>query len=158
VSKLTDQQELFVVKYLESGFDREKAALAAGYSKANWASIVSRLLQKPQVKAKIDQFFDSQVEKTTIEAGEIVQSLRRIALAPVSARVTNSDRIRACEVLAKILGLTRDGLAVGVNIDNSTQQMNPADMAELAELARLNNLRLAGCFRTHNPGDNGPGK
>lgn len=155
MSKLTHQQETFVNKYLEYGFDRERAATEAGYSKANWPSIVSRLLQKPQVKAKIDQFFDSQQEKCTIESSEIIQQLRRIAFAPVSSRTTNSDRIRALELLAKILGLTRDGLAVGVNIDNSTQRMDPADMAELEKLATLNNLRLSGCFRTHNPGDNG---
>ncbi len=143
MATLTPQQKKFVEVYLSSGFDRHKAIAEAGYSVKNADSIACKLLKKSQIQREIDQYFDQQVEKTSVEVGEIIQQLRRIAFAPASGRVTNSDRIRACEVLGKVLGLFKDGLAVGVCVNNQVPQMDPEEEAALMEIARQNNLRLS---------------
>ena len=51
--KLTEQQTEFVVQYLNSGADRRKAALAAGYSKKGLDQCAYRLLRNPKIQAAI---------------------------------------------------------------------------------------------------------
>lgn len=106
--RLTDKQKTFAQEYVRSGFDRLQAIKEAGYSERSWESIACRLLQKEQIKREIDRLLGEAEEKCTIEASEIIQELRKIAFAPVSERVNNSDRLKALELLGRTKAMWSD--------------------------------------------------
>ena len=134
--KLTDQQRTFVNEYVRSGFDRIQACKVAGYSERNPDSIACQLLKKPQVKAEIDRIFQQTEEKVTVEATEIIQGLRKIAFAPPSEKVSNSDRIRAMELLGKTLALYSDSLAISRESAIDTPEIDDDEREMLDQLAR----------------------
>jgi len=141
--KLTDQQRNFCLLYVKNGFDQSAAAMQAGYSEKNASSIASKLLNKVQVKAEIDRLCGQIEEKVTVEAAEIIQGLRKIAFAPQSDRVNNSDRLRALELLGKYLALFSERLAVERTDGPEAPQMGEDEAAQWKQAASQIGLKLA---------------
>lgn len=138
---LTDQQRLFAQEYVRSGFDRMAAIRTAGYSEHSGKTIASQLLAKKQVQAEISRLVSQIEEKSSVEIAEVIAALRRIAFAEPTAKVSNSDKLRALELLGRSLCLFRDGLSVSAQ--ENPRQIDPAEMEALQAIARANNLRLA---------------
>lgn len=138
---LTDQQKKFCAEYIRSGFDRMAAIKTAGYSEHSGKTIASQLLAKKQVQAEISRLVSQIEEKSSVEIAEVIAGLRRIAFADVTAKVSNADRLRALELLGKSLSLFRDGLSVSA--EQNHPKIDEYEMAQLQELARANNIRLA---------------
>jgi phage terminase small subunit len=98
-SKLTGKQEKFVAEYLNgANFNATLAASRAGYkatSKHSFESIGSENLQKPAIKARIDEFFAG----AKVSAEETLTELAKLA------RGNSKDKIRALALLSQHHGL-----------------------------------------------------
>ena len=134
--KLTEQQRNFARLYVKNGFDQSAAAIQAGYSPKHASSQASHLLNKPQIKAEIDRLCEQIEEKTTVEVAEILQALRKIAFASQSKRVTNSERLKALELLGRYKSIFSDRLAIGVDKVEPIE-MTPEQEADYKLSAKL---------------------
>lgn len=74
-SKLTDKQQLFVVKYLEYGLNATKAAREAGYSAKTARQQGTHLLSNVAIRAAID----AELRKHAMSAEEVLFHLTTIA-------------------------------------------------------------------------------
>ncbi len=131
--RLTDQQKIFAAEYVRSGFDRQQACKLARYSETTWESQACRLLKRPQIKAEIDRLLSTLWdEKDTVEATEIIKELRKIAFSPL--KLSNSDKIRALELLGKWKCMWTDQLAINPEAEAAKE----AKFMSEAEQLRLN--------------------
>jgi len=133
--KLSEQQKRFAESYMRT-FDAGKAAIEAGYSEQSAPSQGSKLLRKPQVSAYIDQLSAEIQEKTTVEVGEIIAEIRKIAFAPASQKIANSDRLRALELLGKTLALFSERFAFESD-EPERMPLTGKEREDFEELARI---------------------
>lgn len=109
---MTGKQERFIQEYL---VDHNGAAAArrAGYNPANAASIASRLLAQPEIRAACEQAAQEQAQRLGIRSDQVVEELKTIAFAEGSdasgAQVKLASKLRALELLGKHLGLFDGG-------------------------------------------------
>jgi phage terminase small subunit len=116
---LTKKMELFIQEYLVD-MNATRAAIAAGYSPNTAAEMGYENLNKPQIKARIEEVLGKRIEKLELTADHFAARLERIADAAArSALETNdetgvsmlvskeaADVARACSMdTAKLLGL-----------------------------------------------------
>jgi hypothetical protein len=96
---LTGKQKKFLAEYLDGcNFNATAAAMKAGYkatSKHSFEAIGSENLQRPAIKAAIDEYFAS----STVSAEETLQELAKLA------RGDSRDKIRALALLSQHHGL-----------------------------------------------------
>lgn len=119
MAKLTKKMEVFIQEYLVD-LNATRAAIAAGYSPNTAAEMGYENLNKPQIKAKIDEVLSKRIEKLELTADHFAQRLEKIAEAAArTALLTDektgvsmlaskeaADVARACSMdTAKLLGL-----------------------------------------------------
>jgi hypothetical protein len=129
--KLTDQQKNFCHNYMANGFDMQSAAIAAGYSPKFVASAACRLLKKPQVKAEIDRLAGQIDKNTIITAEQILIELSKIALAPLSERISTSDRLRALELAGKFHAIWTERNIISAEVIQAPVIESEAEMQAL---------------------------
>jgi phage terminase small subunit len=97
---MTDKQIAFCREYVKD-WNATQAATRAGYSAKTAYSQGQRLLKDAEVRAELSKLTADIADQNDVEVREIIAGLRSIAFAPEDARVNNSDRIRALELLGK---------------------------------------------------------
>lgn len=115
--KLTAKQELFVQEYLANGMKLIKAYMAAypnasekTANKESW-----KLMRKEPIKARIRELQHERYEQLGINADSIAIALKEIALDP---EATNTEKMRAYELLQKQMGLQTQKVDAKVEVNN----------------------------------------
>jgi phage terminase small subunit len=73
------KQRVFVAQYLANGFNATRAAIAAGYAKANADTQGSRLLANPKVAAILARRTQEKLKKIDITADMVLQEIAKLA-------------------------------------------------------------------------------
>jgi phage terminase small subunit len=76
---LPPRQQRFVLEYLANGFNGTKAAIAAGYAKANADTQASRLLANPRIAAVIAERTRKVTAKLELTAEWVLSELHKLA-------------------------------------------------------------------------------
>ena len=83
MARLTKKNEAFCDKYLID-LNATQAAIRAGYSVESAGSIGSELLQKPEIRARIDKAMAERSRRTGINADRVLRELARVAFVDPS--------------------------------------------------------------------------
>ncbi len=131
---LTDRQQQFIAEYLECR-QIVKAALRAGYSTKTAHHSSWRLLHNPQIRQKIDAGLAAARQRQARGRDDVVAELERVAFSvsdQEDAPVRTADKLRALDLLARIMGL--------YGARNRAEEM--PDIAEQLRRARLRVERM----------------
>ena len=131
---LTERQRQFIEEYLECR-QTVQAALRAGYSEKTARHSGWRLLQNPQIRREIDEKLAAARQRKAIGRESVVAELAQVAFATVeegNAPFRMADKLRALDILAKILGL----------YDAKSREVAMPDLAEQLRRARLRVERM----------------
>ncbi len=114
VAQLTRRQQAFVTAWLANGGNGTRAAQDAGYKGGSdyLAVQASRLMRNDKVRAHIKK----PLEKEEKLHERVLDALQGMALAQTNDKVTNQDKLRALDILAKAIGITKDTVNVQVNL------------------------------------------
>lgn len=112
---LTPKQALFVVEFTRNGFNGTQAAIKAGYSAKSASVISAENLNKPHVKHEIEKRLKAQANRLLIDGNAVLSELYRIALSGDK----DTDRIRACETLAKHLNLLPNEVVINMELSDT---------------------------------------
>jgi phage terminase small subunit len=98
---LTEKQQAFIVEYL---IDRNatQAAIRAGYSKASAGQRGFECLNNPIIRAKIDAALEASAQRVEIDRDWVLSRAKDMA---EDAEASNRDRLKAMELICKLLGL-----------------------------------------------------
>ena len=96
---LTRRQKEFIRHYIQTK-NATKAAILAGYSERTASQAGSRLLTKVNVKAEIERYFKS----LDMSKEDIIRAISELS----KNAKTETNRLRALELLAKISKLMQD--------------------------------------------------
>ena len=83
MARLTKKNEAFCDEYLID-LNATQAAIRAGYSVESAGSIGSELLQKPEIRARIDKAMAERSRRTGIKADRVLRELARVAFVDPS--------------------------------------------------------------------------
>ena len=83
MARLTKKNEAFCDEYLID-LNATQAAIRAGYSVESAGSIGSELLQKPEIRARIDKAMAERSRRTGINADRVLRELARVAFVDPS--------------------------------------------------------------------------
>lgn len=108
---LTTKQQLFIQAYLSNGFNATQAALEAGYSTETAGAIGHENLKKPEIRAQIDAEIDAQLANKKELMKKVIDKYGEIAFEKEDA--SDGNKIRACDGLAKYLGIASGGDNMG---------------------------------------------
>lgn len=132
-----DRWERFCHEYVVDGH-KAKAALRAGFPKGGAAKAATRLLERPEVKTRIDEIQAEAIKRAKLSKDEVIEGLR------TAAALLNGDEtvrkgsagaaVRALELLGKEQGMFKDTLVL--------EHHNMTDEA-LVERIRETNPQLA---------------
>ncbi len=131
---LTERQQQFVVEYLECR-QTVKAAIRAGYSIKTAYHSGWKMLKNPQIRRKIEAGVAAAKQTQAVGRESVMAELARIAFVELDQEdktVRAADKLRALDILARILGLH--------GAKNSTETM--PDLAEQLRRARLRVERM----------------
>ena len=104
---MTDKQKRFCEEYLID-FNATQAAIRAGYSEKTANRIASENLSKPDIQKYIAELQAESQERNQIKRDDIVNELKRIGFADIDIDfIRVKDKIKALELLTKILGLDK---------------------------------------------------
>lgn len=92
---LTKKQKIFCEEYLID-LNATQAAIRAGYSVASAGSIGSENLEKPEIRARIDEALAERSKRTGINADRVLREIARIAFVN-AADVINFDSATIAE-------------------------------------------------------------
>lgn len=121
---LTTRQKVFCDEYL-SDLDGQRAAIAAGYSRRSAGAIASENLNKPKIRAYIDQRLAERESELIAKSDEVLKYLTGVMRGETEAeeivvegtgmgcseastmkkKPSELDRLKAAEQLAKYYGL-----------------------------------------------------
>lgn len=104
---LSDKHQAFVQEYIANKFNATQAYMKVyecDYETANANG--SRLLVNASIRDAVDSEIDIILNEKRELSVRVLDRLKEIALSKEDA--SDSNRIRACEILAKYLGLNRD--------------------------------------------------
>lgn len=118
MKELTNKQKTFIEEIPKNQWNGTKAAIAAGYSEKSAGVMACRLLRNPRVSEELERRTVEIVQKTDVEVGEIIVALREIAFG---TKATNSDRLRALDLLGRYKAMFTDRL----------KTENPEQLSEL---------------------------
>lgn len=129
--KWTPKLERFVEEYFINHMNATRAAIAAGYSKKSAASIGAENMQKPHVRARIEERLAEMNKEKVMEANEVMELLTKIARGEdkeevlrglgkgyeekTHMEVTARDRIKALELIGKAHAVFTDKQRVETN-------------------------------------------
>jgi phage terminase small subunit len=78
MADFTDKQRLFVVEYTKD-LNATRAAIRAGYSKRSARNQGQRMMTNDDVRAAIDAALEERIERTKMDADEVLLELSKIA-------------------------------------------------------------------------------
>lgn len=118
---MTNKQKRFCEEYLID-LNATQAAIRAGYSAKSAHSIATENMQKPAVRARIDEALAARSKRTGVNADRVVRELARVAFvnptdvinmdsATLKADATNDDTAAVASVKVKTIP-TADGQGV----------------------------------------------
>ncbi len=131
---LTERQERFITEYLGCR-ETLKAALRAGYSEKTARHSGWRLLKNPQIRQKIEAGLAAARQRQAVGQETVMAELARVAFASADqgdAAIRMADKLRALDILARILGLN----------DAKKHAEATPDLAEQLRRARLRVERM----------------
>jgi len=113
--KLKPKQARFVREYIDNGGNATQAAIAAGYAERNARGIGSENLTKPHIKEAIRELTEAREKSSGITAEWVRQQIAQIAQ---KEEAKDQDRLKALDMLAKMLGLyeRRDEEQQGIRV------------------------------------------
>jgi phage terminase small subunit len=113
--KLKPKQARFVREYIDNGGNATQAAIAAGYAEKNARGIGSENLTKPHIKEAIRELSEAREKSSGITAEWVRQQIAQIAQ---KEEAKDQDRLKALDMLAKMLGLyeRRDEEQQGIRV------------------------------------------
>jgi len=123
---LTAKQKLFCENYVSNGYKLVQAymdAFGASYEVANaeqW-----KLMKKEPIKSYIKELQHERFEALHISADKIAAELNRIAFFDEDA--SNSDKMRALELLQKQMGLQTQKVDAKVEVNNINIDIEDGD-------------------------------
>lgn len=122
---LNDQQKVFVSEYLK---DRKagRAAARAGYSEKNADQLGYQLLQKPSVRAAIDEGLERLLTDNGLTAGRVLKEMARLAFFDPSKLYRDDGSLKAVTELDED---TRAALA-GVEVTEEFGAVTPDEEQE----------------------------
>ena len=144
MSELTAKQKAFIEQLPLNQWNGTQAAIAAGYSAKSAGVMAHRLLKNPAIAEELDKRTAEIVEKTDVNVAEVIRELRKIGFAPPSHRVSNSDRLRALELLGKHLTMWSDKHIFGKDETEEERELTAEEKAIYAEAATKLNYLYAG--------------
>lgn len=104
---LTEKQKRFADEYL-TDLNATQAAIRAGYSRKTAYSIGDENLRKPEIQKYIQERLKERQERFEITQEMIVNELCKLGFAKIDAEFLKpSDKIKALELTARMLGLDR---------------------------------------------------
>lgn len=104
---LTEKQKRFADEYL-TDLNATQAAIRAGYSRKTANRIASENLSKLDIQKYIQERLKERQERAEITQEMIVNELCKLGFAEVDAELLKpSDKIKALELTARMLGLDR---------------------------------------------------
>lgn len=113
---MTLQQENFCYEYCANGYNAKQAYLAAyGQDKkiSSPESCACRLLQIPEIKAKVAEIRKVRLDALQIDADRVVEKLAEIAFAKKGDEYYNAaSQIKALDILSKQFGLQTQKMEV----------------------------------------------
>ena len=108
MARLTKKNEAFCDEYLID-LNATQAAIRAGYSVESAGSIGSELLQKPEIRARIDKAMAERSRRTGINADRVLRELARVAFVdPSQVNDLNTAEVKPDAIkddLAAIAGM-----------------------------------------------------
>lgn len=108
MDNLTDKQRLFIQNYLSNGFNATKAYMDAYECDYNTANTNGpRLLVNASIRTVIDAEIDSLLANKKELTKKVVDKYAEIAFDKDDS--SDGNRIRACDGLAKYLGMHNSG-------------------------------------------------
>ena len=99
---LKPRQKRFCLEYILD-FNATQAAKRAGYSQRTAYSIGNENLRKPEIQKRIRELVAARNTRTLVAADRVLGKLAEIAFG--NKAVTNRDRLRALDMLAKHVGI-----------------------------------------------------
>ncbi len=106
---MTDRQKKFCEEYLID-LNATQAAIRAGYSEKTANRIASENLTKPDIQEYIQKRQKEGQERAEITRADIVDQLKTIGFADLDMdNISTRDKIKALEVMARMLGLDKPG-------------------------------------------------
>lgn len=125
-ASLAPKQQQFVAEYLANGFNATRAAITAGYAKANADTQGSRMLAMPKIAAVIAARTSAMLAKREITAERVLDEIAKLAyrdprklfhrdgsLVPVhELDEENASAIAGIEVIEKVSGKGKKQLVV----------------------------------------------
>lgn len=99
---LKPRQERFCLEYILD-FNATQAAKRAGYSERTAYSIGNENLRKPEIQKRIRELVAARNTRTLVAADRVLGKLAEMAFG--NKAVTNRDRLRALDMLAKHVGI-----------------------------------------------------
>ena len=116
---MTDKQKRFCEEYLVD-LNATQAAIRAGYSAKTAYSIGNELLNKPEIRARVDQMLADRSIRTGVNADRVVRELAKIAFMKGTdvidtetgnVRDDATDDDRACIAAVKVKQMQGDGMS-----------------------------------------------
>lgn len=136
MGRMTAKQRCFIDEYLID-LNATQAAIRAGYSGESAGSIGSELLQKPEIRARIDRAMAERSRRTGISADRVLMELGKLAFV-------NADDLINLDSATVKEGATRDDTAAiaavrvktipGENGDGVEREIRLADKLKALEL------------------------
>ena len=100
---LTDKQKRFCEEYVVD-WNATRSAIAAGYSEKTAYSIGQENLKKPEIEEYIGKIKNDLEKQAGVSALMIILELKKMAFLSDEVYEKASDRIKAIEVINKMLG------------------------------------------------------
>lgn len=100
--KLRPKQARFVRAYIDNGGNATQAAITAGYNPKTARQIAAENLTKPYIQEAIRELTEAREKSSGITAEWVRQQIAQIAQ---NEGAKDQDRLKALDMLAKMLGL-----------------------------------------------------
>lgn len=121
---INDQQEKFCQEVVK-GATLKQAYMAAYPRAKTWKDTTvdaraSKFAKKPQIAARLAELRKQAAESSAITRDDIIAELKTVGFAKTTRKVIPRDKIRALEVIAKILGFDQVQTGVAQSIEDLT--------------------------------------
>ncbi len=102
--ELTMKQRLFVEAYFKTNYNATEAARLAGYGGNNLNRVGHELLQKPHIKAAMEELSRKKIEEVSVSAEYVLRKLVKV-VEKADENDNHNATLRGLELLARHLGM-----------------------------------------------------
>ena len=134
---LTTKQREFA-RHKVDGLNNTEAALKAGYTVRSSPQVGTENMNKPVIVAEVARLRESRERRIEKSGDDVVKALWSLSVD------SERDRLGALNTLAKIYGLTKEGLTINVDARNQVAALTDAQLAEALQAASEPALPLIG--------------